>query len=390
MREVVVLMETVRWGQAAAGLYAVFLAVVAWHTLIESHGVRIEPAGALALVFALAVALCPWRPAVAFWLSLAGAVLAALIARAAQDGVVWPAPVLAIHVSVLVLSGLRARTRVLAERWLFTLLAGLVLGLVVPGGAGLPALADMTVLSGAALVAVVVVRSRDEAQRHLARARRESSQARARHALLEERARIARELHDVVAHHMSVVAVQAEAAPYRLPDPPQVLTESFAVIRSSALEALTELHRILGLLRDDDGPGAPPPALGQLDRLVARMAEAGVPARLEVRGEPVPVSPGVELSAYRIAQEALSNVLRHAPGAATLVEVAYLPGLLGVRVANDAPAGPPAPLRAGPGRGLIGMRERVVMLEGELETGPRPDGGYLVHARLPLTREGEA
>ncbi|SDH59722.1 sensor histidine kinase [Nonomuraea jiangxiensis] len=390
MREGTVVVESVRWGRMAAGMYAVFLAVVAWHTLIESHGVRIEPAAGLALVFAAAVGLCLWRPAVAFWLSLAGAVLASLLTRDALDGVVWPPPVLAIHVSVLVLSSLRARTRVLAERWLFTLLAGLVLGLLVPGGAGLPALAEMTVLSGAALVAVVAVRSRDEAQRRLAQARRESGQARARHALLEERARIARELHDVVAHHMSVVAVQAEAAPYRLSDPPPVLTESFAAIRSSALEALTELHRILGLLRDEGAEEARP-ALDQLDRLVARMAEAGVPARLEVHGEPVPLAPGVELSAYRIVQEALSNVLRHAPGAPALVEVAYLSDRLRVRVANDAPAGPAAPLRTGrPGHGLIGMRERVAMLEGELEAGPRPDGGYLVHALLPLTREGEA
>ncbi|GGO76289.1 sensor histidine kinase [Nonomuraea cavernae] len=168
--------------------------------------------------------------------------------------------------------------------------------------------------------------------------------------------------------------------------PPEELARSFATIRAGALEALTELHRILGLLRNDAGGAdpAPQPTLDDLEGLVAGVREAGLEVTLVTepdQGGPVP--PGVQLSAYRIVQEALSNVLRHAPGAAARVEIRHMARCLDLRVANG-PAAASAPERAGSGHGVVGMRERAAMLGGELGAGPGPDGGYTVTARLPF------
>src|SRR5690606_19546283 len=184
--------------------------------------------------------------------------------------------------------------------------------------------------------------------------------------------------HDVVAHHMSVIAVQAEAAPYRAPNLPPELTRSLSVIRSGAIEALTELHRILGLLRDDGGD-PPRPSVDRVDRLVARVAETGVPASLQVHGTPVPVAAATGEAAYRIVQEALSNAIRHAPGAPVRVALSYLPGVLEVRVDNDRAPLPPArgPRDPAPGpepragHGLAGVRERAAPLGGTPGAGPR-------------------
>jgi signal transduction histidine kinase len=220
--------------------------------------------------------------------------------------------------------------------------------------------------------------------------------------VLEERARIARELHDVVAHHMSLIAIQAEAAPYRVPDAPPELARSLHTIRTSAVQAMDELRRILGVLRDPAAedptapqamapqPTAPQPTLAGVDELVSTVAAAGQPVTLTVHGSARPLPPGLDLTAYRIVQEALSNATRHAPGAATSVTIDRRPDALAVSVVNDpAPDGASAPPPAGSGHGLLGMRERVAMLAGVLDAGPRPGGGYAVVAVLPTTRDGD-
>jgi signal transduction histidine kinase len=223
-------------------------------------------------------------------------------------------------------------------------------------------------------------------------ARRTLAEQEARHeeetAVLAERQRIARELHDVVAHHMSVIAIQAEAAPYKVADPPPELAEGFADIRASALDGLTELRRVLGVLRTEDtAQTAPQPGLERLDEVIASARGGGLSVETSISGEAVPLPAGVGLSAYRILQEALSNVMRHAPGASVHVEVGYDPEILRIRVAN-APAAQPAPVPAatGGGHGLTGMRERAAMLGGELAAEPTPDGGFAVSATLPLKR----
>lgn len=218
-----------------------------------------------------------------------------------------------------------------------------------------------------------------------------TSEERARRTLLEERNRIARELHDVVAHHMSVISIQAQVAPHLVEHPTEELRENLTGIRENALEALAELRRVLGVLRSEDAPAqstrhAPQPGLDGIDGLLATVRSAGLVATLSTTGAPRPLSPGVELSAYRIVQEALSNVMRHAPGARAEVVIGHRPAGLTVRVVNSPPDRPAA---HSPGirHGLLGMRERAAMLGGELATGPTPDGGWEVTAILPTSTE---
>ncbi|MEU6952537.1 sensor histidine kinase [Streptomyces sp. NPDC045714] len=214
---------------------------------------------------------------------------------------------------------------------------------------------------------------------------------RARRALLEERNRIARELHDVVAHHMSVISIQAQVAPHLVDHPTEELRENLTGIRENALEALTELRRVLGVLRSEDAPSqsarhAPQPGLDGLDALLATVRSAGLAVTRSTTGDPRPLPPGVELSAYRIVQEALSNVMRHAPSASAEVVIGHRPAGLTVRVVNSPPDRPAAP-SPGVRHGLLGMRERAAMLGGELATGPTPDGGWEVTAILPTRTE---
>jgi signal transduction histidine kinase len=240
----------------------------------------------------------------------------------------------------------------------------------------------------------------------------EEQELRSRWAVAEERARIARELHDVVAHSVSVMVVQAGAARRTLATSPGQATTALGQIESTGRQALVEMRRLLGLLRDgggaDDAALAPQPGLAHLESLAEAAREAGLPVEVEVEGEPRPLPAGVDLSAYRIVQEALTNSLKHAGPARARVRVCYGREALEVQVSDDGtglavparggaglavvrlrPGGllevtnPVAPA-AGGGNGLIGMRERVAMFGGSLEAGPRPGGGYRVAARLPL------
>jgi signal transduction histidine kinase len=245
-------------------------------------------------------------------------------------------------------------------------------------------------VAAATLLAGLIVRSRRGSREQLAVAERRHEGERA---LLEERQRIARELHDVVAHHMSVIAIQAEAAPYKTTDPPPELVESFADIRSSALSGLSELRRVLGVLRSDKPDTAPQPGLDELGSLLESARNAGLTVKNEINGSPRPLPDGVDLSGYRIVQEALSNAMRHAPGSAVQVDLFYGEAALVIEVRNDGlPAGngdtpdrrDGAELEHSGGHGIIGMRERAAMLGGHLRAGPTGEGGFLVTAALPL------
>jgi signal transduction histidine kinase len=234
----------------------------------------------------------------------------------------------------------------------------------------------------------VIVRTRRGNIEQLAVAERRHEGERA---LLEERQRIARELHDVVAHHMSVIAIQAEAGPYKAENPPPELVESFGEIRASALSGLHELRRVLGVLRSDRPDIAPQPGLEDLADLLESARGGGVTVTAEVTGTPRPVPDGVDLSAYRIMQEALSNVMRHAPGSTAQVKLYYGESALVIEVRNDGceADGQTSPEQQrwagiGAGHGIIGMRERATMLGGHLRAGPTPNGEFLVTAALPL------
>ena len=255
-------------------------------------------------------------------------------------------------------------------------------------------------LTAVPLLLGAVVRVRRSGERRLEEQERRHSGERA---LLEERQRIARELHDVVAHHMSVIAIQAEAAPYKTAEPPPELVESFGEIRASALAGLTELRRVLGVLRTGGRDTAPQPGLADLDALLDSARSGRVSVTATRSGNPVPLPEGVDLSAYRIVQEALSNAMRHAPGSHVQVRVAYRPDGLALEVCNDAgPLVRAVPVMAGSGdgaggsgtvgggHGLVGMRERATMLGGSLDAGPTGDGGFLVTAVLPVSPPEEA
>jgi len=212
-------------------------------------------------------------------------------------------------------------------------------------------------------------------------------------AAMEERARIARELHDVVAHHVSMVAVQAETARLTTPGMPPQGQERLAAIGDTARDALTEMRRLLGVLRSDapgDAERAPQPGLDRLAALLDDARNAGTSVRLVVHGRVAALPPGIDLTAYRIVQEALTNARRHAPGAAVEVEVAFGDDVLQVRVRDDGVGGDDVSGVGGSvveGHGLLGMRERAAMVGGTLRAGAAPGGGFAVEADLPI---GEA
>ncbi|HEY6890521.1 MAG TPA: sensor histidine kinase [Solirubrobacter sp.] len=209
----------------------------------------------------------------------------------------------------------------------------------------------------------------------------EVSEVRASQAALQERARIARELHDVVAHHVSTIAIQADTARLTTPGMPPEGGERLEAIGQTARDAMTEMRRVLGVLRTEDGGElAPQPGLDRLGELLETARESGTPVRFVLDGRPAPLPPSVELTAFRIVQEALTNARRHAPGAPVEVSLLYGEDAL-LLVVRDHGPGPSGVESAG--QGLVGMRERVTMVGGELRTGAADGGGFSVEARLP-------
>jgi signal transduction histidine kinase len=228
----------------------------------------------------------------------------------------------------------------------------------------------------------------EERTAELERAREEL----ARRAVVEERLRLARELHDVVAHAMSVIAVQSGVGAHVADTQPKEAAKALVAIEATSRAALEELRRLLGVLRQADEPQgelAPVPGLGDLDGLLAEVAKAGLAVQLRVEGTPSPLPAGVDLSAYRIVQEALTNVVKHAGPARAQVVIGYRDRELMVEVTDDGRgSGVVAGNgRVGTGHGLIGMRERVAAFGGDLKVGPRPGGGFRVAARLPLAAD---
>lgn len=197
-----------------------------------------------------------------------------------------------------------------------------------------------------------------------------------------ERRHIARELHDVIAHSVGVMVVQAGAARHVMDDKPEAARESLAAVEQSGHEAMAELRRLLGVLNEDGeaAPLSPEPRLDRLDALITRIKDAGLPLEVSVEGNPRPLSPGLEVAAYRILQEALTNALKYAGGAPTRAVLRYSESAIDVEVADEGKVSAPS---AGRGRGLAGMRERVALFGGTIDAGPRPSGGYSVRAHLP-------
>jgi signal transduction histidine kinase len=328
------------------------------------------------ILIGLTIALIPSRPLLAWRVAFLTAILTSLRIHIDQ-GTPWPFqpvqilsyPVILMVVAIRHPRGVIVWTGISA----FLLIITYVLPPNVPG---------LLLLVAAVLIIGDQIRRRREVQRALAEEEERSELAQARRAIAEERNRIAREMHDVVAHHMSLIAVRAETAVYRIEGVPPAVAEELQAIAGTSREALTEMRRLLGVLRNDSARlTEPQPTLDDLSGLVREAREAGVP----ISFSPLPgteVSPGVGLAAFRIVQEALSNARRHAAGAPVTITIARDDASLRIFVRNE-PSGALFVLDS-KGHGLLGMRERAAAIGGTLRTGPSADGGYEVEARLPL------
>ncbi|MEW1639731.1 histidine kinase [Streptomyces sp. NPDC093801] len=400
-----------RWQRVApfavAAVFVVVLLPVTIAVLTNDYRVGGGWAGALGVAQTVPLLLAVTRPVPAWAAVLAADVVGAvlLVSAAGVAGRPWPWTPMGIvgYLVLMACLGLRESVRTLVGVWLATGAAGVVLGFFAPAGV-VDTVALQFVLAGVVLALTGALRGLGDARQRIAEQESISGAERARRTLLEERARIARELHDVVAHHMSVITVQADSAPYRLPGMEEPVREEFAAIAASARESLGEMRRLLTVLRGDGagdgaGPGggerAPQPGVGRIQQLVEATVRAGQPVELSLAAgvaEAARAVPAVDLSAYRIVQEALANVVRHAPGARTRVSVTRSAGdgeVLVLVVNGPAENGAAALEAAGTGHGLVGMRERVRLTGGTLDTGPLPEGGFRVAARLPLDSRTE-
>jgi signal transduction histidine kinase len=373
--------------------------------LVQHYQVGTAAAVGLSALRAAPLGVVRFRPRLAWVGTLAAVLLTAALAHPVDGSEPWPWAVTSVLAALPVLVVLGARLEPPAARPLWTAapvraLAGLrllhpapaLVWLTVPASGALAllvapdrggswsALIPVCVLAAAALVGGRLARDRVEDRRRLDEQVVATDTERAGRAELAERARLARELHDVIAHGLSEVTVRADSAPHRVPDVSPAAAAEFDAIAEAARGALAELRQVLGVLRDPgaDPQTAPLPGLAELPALVG-----DTPLTVSARPERVP--PVVQLTAYRVVQEALSNVRRHAPGATASVSVAEDTGGLRVLVSNPAAAGPG--IGTGRGYGLAGMRERVALLRGTLAAGPGPGGGWRVEAVLPLTQE---
>ncbi|MET9602238.1 histidine kinase [Streptomyces sp. NPDC006459] len=390
-----------RWQRAlpfvVVGVFVVTLLPVTITVLTNDYGMGGGWAGALGVAQTVPLLLAVTRPRPAWAVVLIADTVAAVLLIGADKvaGQSWPWPPMTIvgYLVLMACLGLRESVRPLVAVWLVTGAVGTVLGFSPPA-AITNTTALLFVLSGVVLVLTGALRGLGDAQQRIVEQESISEAERSRRTLLEERARIARELHDVVAHHMSVITVQADSAPYRVPGMSEPVREEFAAIAASARESLGEMRRLLTVLRGDgaggadgaDGERAPQPGIDRLQQLVEATVRAGQPVELSLAaGAAGAAPPAVDLSAYRIVQEALANVVRHAPGAPTRVSVTVDEDEVLVLVVNGPARDAVVELESsGTGHGLVGMRERVRLTGGTLDTGPLPDGGFRVAARLPL------
>jgi signal transduction histidine kinase len=326
------------------------------------------------------------RPSAAVAVTAAAIAVQAVVVGEPPSGFLYAGPVLIGSYSL----GVHAP----ACRRALAALAALVIGYGVTaiywtGGQGLVVTDVLWSLAPVApwFVGRFVRRRRLEAAAEAQREGAERERERHRLAALEdERSRMARELHDILAHSVSVMGVQAGAAEEMLARDPERARPLLQSIQQTSRDSVAELRRLLGMLRAQElGPElAPQPGLDQLDTLVARMHDSGLPVELRIEGTAHPLPPGVELTAYRVVQESLTNALKHARPSTVEVAIDYRPSRLVVRVTNDGVVRP----RNGDGHGLIGMNERVSLYGGRLDAATRADGTFRVHAEIPVEPVG--
>jgi signal transduction histidine kinase len=345
--------------------------------IVGGHHVPHTPGPALLLVVAACVVLAAKRRYPLTVLATSTAAVVTYTALGYVTGAVLLAPAIALYMvaqAVPVRQALLAAAVTLVALGAATIAAN-PFGPLGGGALLIPALVAAPVLAGIAI---------ENGRAYLASLAEQD----ARRQIDEERLRIARELHDVVAHTMATINVQAGVAAHVLGDSPGAVSDALKAIKQSSKDGLRELRAILDVLRqadaDADEPTQPTPGLAQLDALIAGAANAGLPATLRLTGEPVPLPAAVDLAAYRIVQESLTNVMKHAGPATAAVSLSYDETALRIEVTDTGIGSVAWPLAAGTGHGLIGMRERAASVGGSLEAGPRPEGGYRVAAVLPV------
>ncbi|MFI9557223.1 sensor histidine kinase [Nonomuraea endophytica] len=355
----------------AAGLVAL---LNGW-TFAEVLGAGL-PGLLIGALYALPVAVAWYRPLTAWWIMLG--LLAGMTALGVGDWAPWLVTETLSQAPVVFTVALVSTRRVTAAVFLITLGTGVLSELWLPDES--PHMVQAMLNWGLALLAVTVI-GLYLRMRRLSTLRIAEEYGKRR--LLEERARIARELHDLVAHHMSVIAVRAATAPYRIKDAAsEEVWQEFRDINAAASSSLAEMRQLLGVLRsegDDDPPTTPQPGLADLAELAESARRAGTPVRLELPERAPELGAALSLTVYRIVQEALSNVIKHAGGATARVAIGLDGGDLVVEVVNEAGARS----GAGSGYGLVGMRERVSLAGGRLSAGATGDGRYAVRAVLP-------
>lgn len=374
------------WAWVGTGFAAVVLLAISWPVLASIHGVHPALAMVLAIAQGAALVLTVRRPAAATAVAVAAA-LGTMLASAGSIGHgTWPWPVTSLISYCLVILALALR-----HHWLWAagvwsastaLTAGafLLIAGEIPHGGLANGIVVVSVGAGVGLLAVLGrmwVKNLGRAEQ----AERVSAEELQRRRDLEERNRIARELHDVVAHSMSVINVQATTAQYRKPGIEPEIQQEFDDIAQSSRQALSEMRSLLALLRNDEAPTAPVPSMADVPDLIEATRASG--AEIAYSGPDSEVSPTVGLTAFRVIQEALSNALRHAPGSTVAVTARTDAGVLVVTVTNSKPLSvvEPAP---GSGLGLAGIRERVTTLGGMVQAGPRLGGGFRVRVQIPL------
>ncbi|WP_226437909.1 MULTISPECIES: sensor histidine kinase [Rhodococcus] len=371
-----------RWDTVLVVAVTLILYAIAWPTLQVTH--EVSPA-LMPLVSGFAVfpfLLVLTRPALGWAVAALAAILVPLVFdRLPGYDYPWQVVHILVMLALLLAVSIREEIRIVAVVYAATVLLFFA---YAPGNDGWGWCVGLTALTAFGLMVRWLLISR----RQLAQEEEVSELERARRAVLEEKTRIARDLHDIVAHHMSMVVVQAQSAPYRLPDVSDEVRAEFDSLGASAREALNEVRTMLGVLRSDGHTpeSEPQPGADRIPELLESSRRAGVAVDEQIVGQPAAVSDAVGLTMYRILQESLANSARHAPGAPVTVRLAWGSGIVDVSVINGAGVGAPSvptpPDRNG-GNGLRGMSERAASVGGRFAAHPRGDGGFEVRATLP-------
>ncbi|WP_286175053.1 histidine kinase [Mycobacterium sp. DL99] len=355
-----------------------FLFVMAWSTVDATYAVSSGVQPVIAALAALPLVAIRSNPVLGWTISAVAGLAIPLVYPSTDGAFPWQMVHLLVLVALLFAVAVRCRLPAVLLAWSSTCLL-LLVNAAGQTGAGFAGGITVVVLIGLLIRGLLVSR------RQLASQRRTNELERARRSVLEERARIARDLHDVIAHHMSIVVVQAQSAPYRLTSVTEETKAELDAIGANVRASLNEIRAVLGVLRSDDDATelSPQPGVAGVTELVENSRSAGVDVSLNISGDPPPISELSGVAVYRIVQESLANAVRHCPGAPVTVTMEHGPDATAVTVSNGPAAVPGSSGNSSGGHGIAGMRERAAAMGGSVDAQTRPDGGFEVRAHIP-------